>query len=63
MRDEIGHRARLLARDRVVVQHMQRIARLRHVNARDIAPGAADGIEIAALEPRRAAAMNRDIRR
>ena len=42
-----GQVARLLAADRVVVHHVQRIAGLRHVDARQRPPGAADQIQVA----------------
>ena len=45
--DHAGQVARLLAADRVVVHHLQRIAGLRHVDARQRAPRAADQIQIA----------------
>ena len=45
--DHAGQVARLLAADRVVMHHLQRIAGLRHVDARQRAPRAADQIQIA----------------
>ena len=38
--------------DRDILDHMQRMADLLHMDARQIAPGAADGMEVAALQPR-----------
>ena len=45
--DHAGQVARLLPADRVVMHHLQRIAGLRHVDARQRAPRAADQIQIA----------------
>ena len=44
--------ARLLPADRVMMHHVQRVAGLRHVDARQRAPRAADQIQIAARRPR-----------
>ncbi len=46
---EVGELERLLGRQHVAVHHMQRISDLPHVQARERAPGAADGVEGAAL--------------
>ena len=54
--DHAGQVARLLAADRVVMHHLQRIAGLRHVDTRQRAPRAADQIEVAARRPRSATA-------
>ena len=43
--DQAGHRARLLGRDVVVMDDVQRIARLLHVQPGERTPGAAHGIE------------------
>ncbi len=51
-RDQAGDRAEVVGRCPVVAQDRQWMSILLHVHARQVAPGAADGIEVAALEAR-----------
>ena len=52
MGDEIGDRASLLASDLILMQHMERVAGLPHLDAGEAPPCSAHRIESASLESR-----------